>query len=615
MANTPNRQQYTQAGSFGKRANYTASATAPVMQAQDTIVQPTEDQDAKNIHALEGVQSAGSSVMMADAGLGLAAFAVGKPAEMMGKGKFRGFVDNYLRAPIWALRNTQINQVEQLGANFTEKAAHLHLKVGNTEKADALFQKAAGKQAAAEQFGGKHFSPISSKASQVMAPVGRQLERLDETAFGRAIGAPFRWFSNMRHNVVDNKYKVILNRGLQIENTGGFIGIGSKAGNGSKAGVAIEGFNPDSILNLRNTTFSSQAAHVEALDAEIKKVTELGRDLMKKGKPEEYKKLLGVAESLQEAKVQVLAKHWHGNVAQGGLGSLLKNLPKAAGRMSIFHALAGVGLLAGIGVTWMNSGRENKLSKKALVELAADVYGVPAEAVTKEMLNGANAHPLIQEASRVHEKASQGRTTISALETMNDAIFMGTMRGNTAMMHGSMGGGAYGMAPMLAVAPQMMINPMIPGGFSLRDVLIPENQTLNAYAMMKQAEKTGMPLQPSDKIYLVRQMMASVPAIARHSGADNTLAPAVAAELVSQNLSTAQIIQTISNPQRFMALTREMMEKQKHATEEQAKAEQEAKAKDHGKAHGEPAKETPSLSLSNVQHEGRIDARQHQKGA
>lgn len=560
---------------FGRRSNPIVSGLGTELAVNPptipTVDQVADDKEARRIQALEKTYSAGMGMFMVDLGTALTAGVLGKVFSLFKFKSGTAFVDKWLRSPINALKNTEIGKINQFGLEFSKNAEELVRKAGDDAQADRIAAKIPEKIKAASTSGESLFGGIGKSISKA-------LHAFDDTSIGRAIGKPIRAFANWREGVTANKQNALINNVIGVENKSGLFGIGMKAGTGAAPSATVPRVNTGGIAALRDSTnvsaFDTQIKHLqdtamgflhEANTATTKEAAQVARG--------HYETVRGMAESLQGAKVNMLAKNGHAGFksASKGLGSALSKLPKLAGRVSIFNAIVGVGIAAGIAASWLTTKRDNKLGKRALRDMAADVYGVSADQVTDDMMFGANAHPLIHEASVMYEKQARGRVISSATYTAGDLLLAGTLRSTGMVSSGKNQNALFDLhSPLLPIMAGQMALP------ALGQMMIPENQTLNAYAMLKKSEEIGQPLAPSDKMALVQQLMAAVPGIARHSGADNKFAPLIARELVSRNLSSKQIIHTIADPEAMVALSRDIAQKQQEA-EEKAKAEHKAK--------------------------------------
>ncbi|MFZ4124573.1 MAG: hypothetical protein ACOYJ2_00685 [Rickettsiales bacterium] len=289
------------------------------------------------------------------------------------------------------------------------------------------------------------------------------------------------------------------------------------------------------------------------------------------------------------------------------MGKMLRALPKASGRASILYAALGVGSALTVAAKWMDLGRDTKLEKSLIKEFAADVYGVPAEQVTKEMMLGKDAHPLVKQAAETALKAKGGRGVYGALNAGFEVVNVATLKGL----------GGVGFAPMLWYGAPGMSNAALEP--LANNMLIGENSSIKAYQQLKDADSGKVQLPPEGRVALVRFMIASIPGIAQNMGADNRLVEPMAEALVSKGLNARQTLQAIANPEQMTALARE-------ATETLAKKAEEAKKAAAAKKNAAPeaaaqkTKELPSMhmaaapakqvSMAEASHEGMVETRQ-----
>ena len=619
MVNTANTFKASQAaaGNFGKRNAPIESALGSELAVNPPTIPMVDhrgnDTETKAIEGLEKAYGLGMGVFMLDLFTGISAKVFGGLAGLVKQPKAHGFIDKWLRSPIWALRNTEIGNMGDLRYNFTESAEGLVRKAGDTAGADKLASK------------------LSERSIKPLADVGDNVASYSKSsgvwgAIDNVVGAPFRAFAKWRVGVTDHKASIHMNNALGVPNKGGMFGFFQKLGGEAPNVEGLPGFDDASMKKL--TGLLKDPSKIDEVVQDLTKYATKQLDVAnsksaseaeRKAAKAAYETASKIANSLREAKINLLGKAGYASAVGKNLKQMAKSLPKAAGRVSVFHALIAAGVAAGVTASWMTTGRENRLGKQALKDMAADVYGVDSKHVTKDMISGENAHPLVKEASKIYKKQARGRYISSTTHTAGEVVLLATLRSIGGMASsvgvadaakGSTGVMNSGFGPVIPVMAAQMGLP------ALGEMMVPENQTLNAYAMLKKAEKEGQPMEAAEKTYLVRQLMAAVPAVARHSGHNNTMVPAVAAEIVSRGMNASEIVKTISDPKRFVTLTNEVIEKE-NAKEAAAKKEAQAKEKapEQPETMLQATKPAKSLNVSDAEYQGRISQEAAQQRA
>jgi hypothetical protein len=224
-------------------------------------------------------------------------------------------------------------------------------------------------------------------------------------------------------------------------------------------------------------------------------------------------------------------KEWLKGIRNKNVSGLASSLKNAGGKMSLFAAIIGVGVTAGIGATVLTARKESKEARDAIDGMAADI--------------GDKNHPLIASITKAHTSQKGKRTLGHTMSVAGDVV-------NGALI-AEVGGGTGGM-PVFAAS---MALPMV------GSMLVKDNPTLNAYANLKKADAGQIHFTPEEKVALVKQLVAVVPSVAAHGGEYNKLAAPVAEAIVAKNLSTRETMKLIANEAQFMALATEVADKQK----------------------------------------------------
>ncbi|MBN8542800.1 MAG: hypothetical protein J0M34_00870 [Alphaproteobacteria bacterium] len=585
---------------------------APIIAAQH-VTKAFEKEDQKDRAFIGTVQTVGgilSIPMFMDLGTALLAKAL--TLNGLIKGSWEAKVNGVLRAPIRALKDTELRDWKNFGNRVQLKRHEFNMRQGvENAKLDAWYEQT-----------GKHLKIKDGKVA------GSSFGQALENKAGKLVEkGPLKWlddqvrkFANWRaKRLVDAAHKQVVELPDLMTGTAtkepGFIGknlMGKSAvSTATQYDVLKEGIVK--LKDIHDPRALETALH-EGIDGVRHTANKTVADAA-----------LGGLEHSNYHKVRVQLRHgataataaagWKDIGAEGGsaIARTMRALPKGLGRASIFHVLFGVGATLTAGAKLMDLSRDTKLEKSLVKEFAADVYGVSAEQVTKEMMLGKDAHPLVKQAAETALKAKGGRGIYGALNTGFEILNVSTMKG-------------LGMAGVAAMpwygAPNM------PGLEQLsHNMLIGENSSIKAYQHLKDADAGKVQLAPEQRVGLVRFMIASIPGIAKNMGVDNRLVEPMAEALVSKGLNARQTLQAIANPEQMTALARE-------ATEALAKKAEEAKRVAAAKKDAAPetkknaapeadhpkTKELPSMqmaaapakqvSMAEASHEGMVETRQ-----
>ncbi len=286
-------------------------------------------------------------------------------------------------------------------------------------------------------------------------------------------------------------------------------------------------------------------------------------------------------ESLHQARgAAATAQGWR-NVAKGGFAQALKAIPRSLGRMNLMHGAFAVASLGIIASKFLTTGRENRLERVALTDFAADVYGVSPTQVTRAMLTSQDAHPLVKQAATMSTRNIKGRSAYGVISNAAEVMTMVTMNSPVGMT----------LLPYCIFGDQM-----------LKGLLINEQNSLQAYQVLKQAETGKIAIEPAQKQQMVCALIAAVPGIARQGGIYNRMVTPMAAELVEKNLPLREMVQTIASPEKMQALAESVQAKMPAPAAKVAAAH--APAVLHGAA---PA---AKVSAADLAHQGRVNTPQ-----
>lgn len=245
----------------------------------------------------------------------------------------------------------------------------------------------------------------------------------------------------------------------------------------------------------------------------------------------ETKILLNVTDEAGIAK----AGFWR-NISQSkGVGALLKALPKNVGKAPLFSLLGFLGVTFGTSAMVLSNNRSTREDKGALAEFAAAVYGVDESAVTKQMLSGDQAHPLVKEAAKIYDKNVVARRIMNIFSITGDVAFGVNM---TSAASGTLMAAEF-------LLPQ------------IGTMLAHENPMLSVFHALKESDKGSMQLDSQQRAQAIAYLVSTVPAVAKHGGMHNAYVMPVAEAIAKKGLSAVEIVQTIADPAKFDAISKQ----------------------------------------------------------
>jgi hypothetical protein len=576
------------------------AANPPIIPVLET---PDHGVESKTIQGLEKAYSIGMSVFMLQLVAQMGGWVAGKVARIGGKSA-EGRVKSFFRAPLQAIEKTQIGNLGEFRKNHLESAEHIIRKSGNNERADMLLAKLEKQEA--------KLTANAKKVKPTTAPP-KWLESLDGV-----LGKPLRSFANWRAGLTHNKAHVHMNNALGIPNHGGMFGYFQKPGNGP---VNVKLHNCDAATLKKLGELKNNPAQIDEVIKELNSYARRQLTVANNGgkagfaikAKQAYEEASAITGSLGEAKFYLNNSKDYSKAAKSSVGKIVKSLPKAAGKLSIFNALIAGGIAAGVTASWMTSNRENRIGKHALKEMAADIYDVNPKDVTKSMLHGENAHPLMQEASKIYKKQSRGRYLSSAANTLSDVVLYATLRdfggavSGTSLASAAKGSTGFMNEGFIATVPAMAAQIWLP---KLAEMIVPENQTLNAYAVLKQAENGGQPLDRLQRVFLVAQLLAAVPAVANHGGNRNAMLPLVANEIVDMQLSASETVKLIADPERFVELTNNVIARHEETKKTAGKKQEHMVSTESTNTKNSAVAAAPAtrISVANLTHDGKVES-------
>lgn len=214
-----------------------------------------------------------------------------------------------------------------------------------------------------------------------------------------------------------------------------------------------------------------------------------------------------------------------------GIGGMLNKLPSAIARSPVSAvAMVGGGALVTLG-SILSLRRETIVENHTLRNLAADMYGIAPEQVTKDMLLGKGAHPMITPIAMEAKAAGNRRKAFTAVDVAGNALtigsFSGVLSGSMQMADMALNMGAMGILPS-------------------------PSASLEAYQVLRSADAGKLQLAPEQRMQATAQLLSAVPAIAKNGGMHNELIGPVAYAMVTSGMDTAQMVKTMATPELFV---------------------------------------------------------------
>ena len=463
------------------------------------------------------------------------------------------FFDALIMNPLKALRETPISKILHLRANYVqaradsvasanEMAASVGAKL-DTKKAKAAADGLAKKATELKASATATDTAISGSKmlTGLRAWVGKVIDGFAATGFGKSIEKNLRGFFEGRHAKLSSKYASKIDAAKAAFTTEPKKGFGIKdalTGAKPKTDIAVgEHLKPhyDALAAIENDKSLSHADRVTKLEGILKDLTDLKAKKAPKGAValESAQRRAGnIIQSIEEAIEHAKgAQLYHLPDEAKHLRGMAKGLLTAVGKIPTFHALIAAGTVVGLATVAMTGKKESNEAKQAYQGLVAD-------------LGGNEQSPYLQSVHKAYVQQKRDGVVKTGVSALSEAANFGFL---------ALPGGA-GMA---MVAPQMM--PM------MLPMFVKENELLNAYAALKKEEQGQLPLEPAQKLQLVKQLVAVQPSVAAHGGVYNTLVTPVATEIMDRKLSVKDTLKLINNDVEFTAIASTAAQKQKAA--------------------------------------------------
>lgn len=581
-------------------------SAGPLLATQQVLkaYEKKDQEDRKTIGMIEGA----GSIVMLPLMLDMVTALLSKILTIGGIGgdKWKSRVDGSLRPWTRAARDTELRDWKNLGNRVDAKRAEFQKRGGTPTKNGNLEARVKALDAA------DAFNP-NKRAEWKPSALGDAFEKQMNKATGFS---PFKWvdnkfrgFANWRHRRLFDAAQDQL-KGIQqiIDNVPDKQELNLVSKGLNRLGQNIQpkdyhiDYSPlkDSVTKL-NAALSARDA--KAAESALHEMIEINRKIMRDtpGAHNHALNFKSLRQLLRHGATNMTGSEGWGAIGKEGgsaIGKAMRALPKSFGKASILHVAFGAGAVLMTAAKFMDGGRENRLEGHLIKDFAADIYGVRPDQVTKEMLTGKDAHPLVNEVAKGVKKAKGGRGIHNGLHAGFEIANVATLKG--------LGAGGMLLLPWYGA-------PGMPGiEQATRSMLIGEQSTLLAY----QALKNNPQLSDEEKVNCTRVLIASIPGFAKNHGIDNRQIDVMANELVGQKLTGMQILQTVANPDKIIPMANAAQQKLEAKAAEAKAAEPKAsetaaKAPETMLAAGKPA---GKVMASEASHEGRVQAVQKAHG-
>lgn len=542
------------AATSAPRAIHTVPAVTPILATQHIIQKPYEVKDQKDRAAIGMLETAGG-IAMAPLMLDMVTALLSKVLTLNGaiKGPWAAGVNGLLRSPMRALRDTELGDIKNLGVRVDAKRVEFNARESvQNAKLENRFN--ANKHRLNDVY-------KDAKPSKLLEGFERRANKVMELKPLKWLDTKFRNFAQWRHD------RIFKSAQKSVEGIETLAKVEPK-----EAGTISKALNrtPKQVGAINYSSIEGElgalkgATNAKDLETASKKLIDGARELARNTKgPMEHGHIFKFRGAAGHVRNTAAAAHGWGNIAKAegsAIANAMRGLVGGVRKASLFHVLFGVGAAAIATAKIMDGGRENRLEKGLLRDFAADVYQVSPDKVTKEMLAGKDAHPLVAQVAKAAKKAEGGRGTFGVVNAAAEVGNVATLKGAGGMLLMPWYGG-----------------PGMPGvEQTLHTMLVGENTTLQAYQHLRDAEAGKMQLTPEERMGRIAYMVSAVPGFANNHGVDNRLIKIIATDMVQQGLNTKQIMQVIADPEKIVPMARVAKEK---LAEADAAAKAEAAAK------------------------------------
>lgn len=434
---------------------------------------------------------------------------LGPVLSLLGIKSAPGFLHMAFHAPIEALHKTSISNWHQAAANVAHAVADTAItSEGAAQRVADPARRVAGKLSG---YGAAIAERPTSAAAAAGSAFGRAADSFAATSVGarieQALGRYAAWRATRheaRHaHAVGKAHAAFTNQAPGFFRRIGNFFTGAKA-----AETTVAGELSGALHHLRGGNFEQSAQLLETAIRE----QDLSKEVMRQAKQalRHVNRAASAKTAMEELKIS----------SGKGLRSVLGAMGKSLGRTSIFTAIVGTAVVAGTGAMMLASRKENRQAQNVLQEM--------------EQAFGDAGHPVVRAAKKLEHGERRGRIMNTAISTVADGALMST--GGSA--------GAQGLAMGIQVLPM----------FSLHRLIFKENDILNAYATLREAEKGTMPLNSAEKQMQIRKLIGVMPEAAAHAGEYNKCVAAMAKQLVEQGAGVKEVVEVLADQKKFVAL-------------------------------------------------------------
>lgn len=472
---------------------------------------------SKDQARIEGLQSIKSWAMMPTM-LEFANFAGAGLLGLVGLKKASSFVRTVVAAPVDALRATAIGDIFRLPANWLKAVSNHAGGVG--ERGQRLAKAAETKAASWEKaaINGEQWVAQKTASMGMTAAVGAE----------QASGGVLQGFMSGRATAAATRQTAHVEKAVAAATQEG-VGFFARIRNfvtGTKPATVEAGVLAPAMQQMQAAMSGGNKAAdlktlVSSLEGQIKGNSFTG---------EVAHRANAVLKQATKAMKSAHLEEMFSKASQGGIKNALGTMVKAASRVSVFNALIGIGVTAGIGAAWAMASAESKESKAAFRELTNDI---------------GTTGPLATAAKAAQKSKGRWGTVKAGVETV----------GNVA--DGMMWASPHGVG-MAMMGAQMM--PMFV------EKLIPDNPMLSAITALRKQEAGELQLKPSDQMECYKHIIAELPSVRQHGGYYNRLNTQVAHALVEQKMPVKEALQLLNSEAKFTQFAAEVKAKNEAAT-------------------------------------------------
>ena len=438
-------------------------------------------------------------------------------AKKAGWERVQTAIRSVTNAPFKALRDTTIGDLGKLPAHYTHALSEHAKEAGGL--AAANWKPALDN---ATEVMTKTSDTINGHVGEVISParkaVARGIDRFEGTGVGKKLHGMFDTLMHNREAACTVKCGKALGKAeaaLTTEATGMFRKALNFITRKAPTTVPVGELAPvmEGLAAAKGLEGVARIDQLKSVSAQLGTLMESGEI-----KGELAKRASDVSRYIGKTIGSAQAIETYKSAAGESLKTMVKTVGKAAGRIPLFSALVGAGVVAGIGASILIARKDSKEAKQATAELTADLGEFKDSGFMKAI-------------KAAHKKEGGARIAKTGLE-----VFGGAVDGALMTMPGA--GGAAMMGAMMV--PQLCSG------------LVPDNLLLGSYIALKKSESGELKFEkPEQKLELVKQLVAALPSVAAHGGIYNRLVTPVAAEMIKQEMPVKSMVQLLANDAAF----------------------------------------------------------------